>query len=257
MTSPAPHLATPEPGGRLRSRRRSPSHPRGLRPPLSPLPLRRPAGEEPLRKRRLAAHAGIRAQPDRLLRPARQRGGGAVRADFDLDSLADGERDALWLRSSGTTCGCSRAPQPECAETFFNSVCTKLLARDYFRNEFLFVRPGVATDYMDSDRRVPQLLPGSGEARRLRATLADNHRLRLACPFVDVERDIPGDPRRVRGAPQARGVCRRARRPDARSSAVQLFLPNKAPTSSPADQWHAAHPDRRAAAARRARPAST
>jgi hypothetical protein len=24
-------------------------------------------------------------------------------------------------------------------------------ARDYFRNEFLFVRPGVATDYMDSD----------------------------------------------------------------------------------------------------------
>lgn len=40
--------------------------------------------------------------------------------------------------------------QPECAETFFNSVSCRLLHRDYFHNDFLFVRPAVATDYLDS-----------------------------------------------------------------------------------------------------------
>lgn len=40
--------------------------------------------------------------------------------------------------------------QPECAETFFNSVSCRILHRDYFHNDFLFVRPAVATDYLDS-----------------------------------------------------------------------------------------------------------
>ena len=40
--------------------------------------------------------------------------------------------------------------QPELAETFFNTVSTKLLHRRYFHNDFIFVRPGVATDYLDS-----------------------------------------------------------------------------------------------------------
>src|SRR5690606_20726957 len=43
--------------------------------------------------------------------------------------------------------------QPECAETFFNSVSCRILHRDYYHNDFLFVRPAVATDYLDS--RVP------------------------------------------------------------------------------------------------------
>ncbi|MDP4590782.1 MAG: bifunctional isocitrate dehydrogenase kinase/phosphatase, partial [Burkholderiaceae bacterium] len=41
--------------------------------------------------------------------------------------------------------------QPECAETFFNSVSCRVLHRDYFHNDFLFVRPAVATDYLDSE----------------------------------------------------------------------------------------------------------
>ncbi len=41
--------------------------------------------------------------------------------------------------------------QPELAETFFNSVSTKILHRSYFHNDFIFVRPGVATDYLDSE----------------------------------------------------------------------------------------------------------
>ena len=39
--------------------------------------------------------------------------------------------------------------QPECAETFFNSVSCRILHRNYFNNDFLFVRPAVATDYID------------------------------------------------------------------------------------------------------------
>ena len=41
--------------------------------------------------------------------------------------------------------------QPECAETFFNSVTTKILHRRYFHNDYVFVRPAIATDYMESD----------------------------------------------------------------------------------------------------------
>ncbi len=102
-----------------------------------------------------------------------------VRADFDFDTLREAERDALWAAVKQHYVRLlAEHRQPECAETFFNSVCTKLLARDYFRNEFLFVRPGVAT--------------GEGEGKTgLRATL---RRIiidfGLACPFVDVERDI-------------------------------------------------------------------
>jgi isocitrate dehydrogenase kinase/phosphatase len=39
--------------------------------------------------------------------------------------------------------------QPELAETFFNSVTTQILHRNYFRNDFIFVRPAVSTEYME------------------------------------------------------------------------------------------------------------
>src|SRR3546814_6354812 len=41
--------------------------------------------------------------------------------------------------------------QPECAETFFNSVSCRILHRNYFNNDFLFVRPAIATEYIDSN----------------------------------------------------------------------------------------------------------
>ena len=41
--------------------------------------------------------------------------------------------------------------QPECAETFFNSVCCRILHRAYFHNDFIFVRPAVSTDHIDAD----------------------------------------------------------------------------------------------------------
>ncbi len=41
--------------------------------------------------------------------------------------------------------------QPELAETFFNSVTTKILHRSYFHNSFIFVRPAVSTSYIEID----------------------------------------------------------------------------------------------------------
>ncbi len=41
--------------------------------------------------------------------------------------------------------------QPELAETFFNSVTTKILHRSYFHNDFIFVRPAISTSYIDLD----------------------------------------------------------------------------------------------------------
>ncbi|SDM71712.1 isocitrate dehydrogenase kinase/phosphatase [Oryzisolibacter propanilivorax] len=41
--------------------------------------------------------------------------------------------------------------QPELAETFFNSVTTKILHRTHFQNDFIFVRPAVSTEYLESN----------------------------------------------------------------------------------------------------------
>ncbi|WP_300449166.1 bifunctional isocitrate dehydrogenase kinase/phosphatase [Accumulibacter sp.] len=41
--------------------------------------------------------------------------------------------------------------QPELAETFFNSVCSKILHRTYFHNDYIFARPAVSTEYIQSD----------------------------------------------------------------------------------------------------------
>ena len=54
--------------------------------------------------------------------------------------------------------------QPELAETFFNSVTTKILHRSYFQNDFIFVRPAVSTEYIENDEpecaaHLPLLLP--------------------------------------------------------------------------------------------------
>jgi len=40
--------------------------------------------------------------------------------------------------------------QPELAETFFNSVTTKILHRSYFQNDFIFFRPVVSTEYIEN-----------------------------------------------------------------------------------------------------------
>lgn len=113
-----------------------------------------------------------------------------IERDFDLDSLTGAERDALWQAVKQTFVALlAEHRQPECAETFFNSVCTKLLHRNYFRNHFIFVRPGVATEYMDSDPpSYRSYYPATdGLKSVLRKIIID---FGLACQWNDVERDI-------------------------------------------------------------------
>lgn len=82
--------------------------------------------------------------------------------------------------------------QPELAETFFNSVVTKILHRDYFHNRFLFVRPAVSTEYVESDppsyrSYYPAKPQGGGLRSTLQRVLAD---FQLDAPFVDLARDV-------------------------------------------------------------------
>jgi isocitrate dehydrogenase kinase/phosphatase len=41
--------------------------------------------------------------------------------------------------------------QPECAETFYNSVACHVLHRRYYRNDFIFWRPAVATEHLEGE----------------------------------------------------------------------------------------------------------
>ena len=42
--------------------------------------------------------------------------------------------------------------QPELAETFFNTVICKLLDRKYFNNEYIFFRPTLSTEHIESEK---------------------------------------------------------------------------------------------------------
>ncbi len=79
--------------------------------------------------------------------------------------------------------------RPELAETFFNTVCTKLLHRAYFRNDIIFVRPAVSTQYLDGDPASYRVYYPSqtGWSAALLQVMIDYG---FACPFVDVERDL-------------------------------------------------------------------
>ncbi|MSQ65542.1 MAG: bifunctional isocitrate dehydrogenase kinase/phosphatase [Limnohabitans sp.] len=91
--------------------------------------------------------------------------------------------------------------QPELAETFFNSVTTKILDRSYFQNEFIFVRPAVSTEYIESDE--PHALPTYQAWYPGKDNLSDTivrivQHFNLSRPFADLERDAADVLRNVR-----------------------------------------------------------
>ncbi len=79
--------------------------------------------------------------------------------------------------------------QPECAETFFNSVSTKVLQNEYFNNDYLFVRPVISTEYIDSESATySSYYPHrDGWRESLLQMFAD---LGLNRPFTDLSRDV-------------------------------------------------------------------
>src|SRR3990172_1580096 len=71
-----------------------------------------------------------------------------VRREFHAGSLDDDSWQQAKLLYIGLLVN---HKQPELAETFFNSVCCKILHRTYFHNAFIFFRPAVSTEYIESD----------------------------------------------------------------------------------------------------------
>jgi len=79
--------------------------------------------------------------------------------------------------------------QPECAETFFNSVCCKILHRDYFRNEYIFVRPTLSTEHLDSDPPAYRsYYPGDDGLLPVMQRILEDFNLQR--PFQDLARDV-------------------------------------------------------------------
>ncbi len=80
--------------------------------------------------------------------------------------------------------------QPELAETFFNSVCCNILHRTYFHNDFIFVRPVISTEYIETEELLPTYrvyYPATDGLRFTIKRIVTN--FQLDCPFANLDRD--------------------------------------------------------------------
>jgi isocitrate dehydrogenase kinase/phosphatase len=80
---------------------------------------------------------------------------------------------------------------PELAESFFNSVSCHILHRSYYRNDFIFVRPAVSTEYIETEEPAPTYrvyYPAIDGLRVALRRIVTN--FQLTCPFADLERDV-------------------------------------------------------------------
>ena len=110
-----------------------------------------------------------------------------LRNEFDAASIDDTTWQQVKLLYIGLLLN---HKQPELAETFFNSVTTKILHRNYFHNDFIFVRPSISTENIEGDdtqtyRSYYAKEDGLRGAIRKIVGDFDWHR-----SFVDLERDI-------------------------------------------------------------------
>ena len=108
------------------------------------------------------------------------------------DEYADDElTDAVWREVKLHYIGLlTDHKQPELAETFFNSVCCKILHRAFFHNDFIFVRPVISTEYIETSELAPTYRVYYPERDGLRYTLkrvVTNFQLNV--PFADLDRD--------------------------------------------------------------------
>ena len=139
---------------------------------------------------------------------------------FNTDALDD----AVWQRVKLHYIGLlSNHKQPELAETFFNSVSCRILHRDDFHNDFIFVRPALSTEHIDSDPPAYRsYYPGRDGLRTVASDIWRD--LQLRNRFEDYRRDL----RRVVTA-----IRRHLRRPFVREANHQiqvlssLFFRNK------------------------------
>jgi isocitrate dehydrogenase kinase/phosphatase len=79
--------------------------------------------------------------------------------------------------------------QPELAETFYNSVFCGLFHRDYFDNDYIFVRSIVSTEFIDSDEPSYHVYYPAKRGFRasIKQLLIDAG---INLPFEDIDRDV-------------------------------------------------------------------
>ncbi len=109
-----------------------------------------------------------------------------LRGELDAGSLDD----ATWHRAKLLYIGLLvDHKRPELAETFFNSVITRVLQRTYVHNDFAFVRAAISTEYIESDPPIYRsYYPGeTGLRASLRDLLAD---FGWSRPFADLDHDV-------------------------------------------------------------------
>ena len=79
--------------------------------------------------------------------------------------------------------------QPECAETFYNSVACQVLHRRHYHNDFIFWRPAVATEHLEGEAPSYRCFyPLKDGLRRSLRAIAES--LELANPWEDLPRDL-------------------------------------------------------------------
>ncbi|WP_028357536.1 bifunctional isocitrate dehydrogenase kinase/phosphatase [Brackiella oedipodis] len=80
--------------------------------------------------------------------------------------------------------------QPELAETFFNSVSTRMLDRSYYKNQYIFVRPAIATEYIESDEdsTFKPFYPDNNDLSPCVRNMLLHFNWRV--PFTDIDKDV-------------------------------------------------------------------
>ena len=100
---------------------------------------------------------------------------------FDSQLWFDVKRDYVLLISDHL--------QPELAETFYNSVFCALFHRDYFGNDYIFVRSAVSTEFIDSEKPSYHVYYPAKRGFRasIKQVLLDAG---FNLPFENVDRDV-------------------------------------------------------------------
>ncbi len=110
-----------------------------------------------------------------------------LRDEFDAQHIDDSTWQQIKLLYIGLLLN---HKQPELAETFFNSVTTKILHRDYFRNDFIFVRPTLSTENIEADYDPTYRSYYAQEDGVRGAVTAIVKDFNWRRPFADLERDV-------------------------------------------------------------------
>ncbi len=113
-----------------------------------------------------------------------------LQREFDAATLPDDTWQQVKLHYIGLLV---EHHQPELAETFFNSVTTRILHHSYFRNDFIFVRPAVSTEFIENDDPASQptyraYYPTRDSMRATLLRIVASFGLEL--PFEDLSRDV-------------------------------------------------------------------